>query len=108
MMRSTTAEVVGDAHAAPMGLTWVMVVEYTTISARSMKKRMEELERRERDLERRERELERDERELEKREKRHEREDEMYRRGWFGERNIRDEYDSMDPYMRRGRRSRYY
>lgn len=47
---------------------------------------MEELERRERNLERRERELERNERELE----------------------IRDEYDSMDPYMRRGRRSRYY
>lgn len=45
---------------------------------------MEELERRERNLERRERELERNERE------------------------IRDEYDSMDPYMRRGRRSRYY
>ena len=38
MMRSTTAEVVGDAHAVPMGLTWVMVVEYTTISARSMKR----------------------------------------------------------------------
>ena len=70
--------------------------------------RMEELERRERDLERRERELERDERELEKREKRHEREDEMYRRGWFGERNIRDEYEGTEPYMRRGRRSRYY
>lgn len=51
---------------------------------------MEELERRERNLERRERE------------------DEMYRKGWFGERDIRDEYDSMDPYMRRGRRSRYY
>lgn len=32
----------------------------------------------------------------------------MYRKGWFGERDIRDEYDSMDPYMRRGRRSRYY
>lgn len=58
---------------------------------------MEELERRERDLERRERELERNERE-----------DEMYRKGWFGEREIRDEYDSMDPYMRRGRRGRYY
>lgn len=69
---------------------------------------MEELERRERDLERRERELERDERELEKRQRHHEREDEMYRKGWFGERDIRDEYDSMDPYMRRGRRSRYY
>lgn len=69
---------------------------------------MEELERRERNLERRERELERNERELEKRQKHHEREDEMYRKGWFGEREIRDEYDSMDPYMRRGRRSRYY
>lgn len=55
-----------------------------------------------------ERELERNERELEKRQKHHEREDEMYRKGWFGEREIRDEYDSMDPYMRRGRRSRYY
>lgn len=69
---------------------------------------MEELERRERNLERRERELERNERELEKRQRHHEREDEMYRKGWFGERDIRDEYDSMDPYMRRGRRSRYY
>lgn len=69
---------------------------------------MEELERRERNLERRERELERNERELEKRQKHHEREDEMYRKGWFGEREIRDEYDSMDPYMRGGRRSRYY
>lgn len=29
-------------------------------------------------------------------------------KGWFGEREIRDEYDSMDPYMRRGRRGRYY
>lgn len=54
---------------------------------------MEELERRERDLERRERELERNERELEKRQRHHEREDEMYRKGWFGERDIRDEYD---------------
>lgn len=53
-------------------------------------------------------ELERNERELERRQKHHEREDEMYRKGWFGEREIRDEYDSMDPYMRRGRRSRYY
>ena len=53
-------------------------------------------------------ELERNERELEKRQRHHEREDEMYRKGWFGERDIRDEYDSMDPYMRRGRRSRYY
>lgn len=70
--------------------------------------RMDELERRERDLERRERELERDERELEKRERLHEREDEMYRRGWFGERGIRDEYEGTEPYMRRGRRSRYY
>lgn len=70
--------------------------------------RMDELERRERDLERRERELERDERELEKRERLHEREDEMYRRGWFGERGIRDEFDGTEPYMRRGRRSRYY
>lgn len=68
----------------------------------------DELERRERDLERRERELERDERELEKRERLHEREDEMYRRGWFGERGIRDEYEGTEPYMRRGRRSRYY
>ena len=49
---------------------------------------MEELERRERDLERRERELERNERELEKRQGHHEREDEMYRKGWFGEREI--------------------
>lgn len=56
--------------------------------------RMDELERRERDLERRER--------------LHEREDEMYRRGWFGERGIRDEFDGTEPYMRRGRRSRYY
>lgn len=70
--------------------------------------RMDELERRERDLERRERELERDERELEKRERLHEREDEMYRRGWFGERGIRDECEGTEPYMRRGRRSRYY
>lgn len=70
--------------------------------------RMDELERRERDLERRERELERDERELEKRERLHEREDDMYRRGWFGERGIRDEYEGTEPYMRRGRRSRYY
>lgn len=69
---------------------------------------MEELERRERDLERRERELERNERELEKRQRHHEREDEMYRKGWFGERDIRDEYDGTEPYMRRGRRSRYY
>lgn len=37
-----------------------------------------------------------------------EREDEMYRRGWFGERGIRDEYEGTEPYMRRGRRSRYY
>lgn len=51
---------------------------------------------------------ERDERELEKRERLHEREDEMYRRGWFGERGIRDEYEGTEPYMRRGRRSRYY
>lgn len=58
--------------------------------------RMDELERRERDLERRERELERDERELEKRERLHEREDEMYRRGWFGERGIRDEYEGTE------------
>lgn len=36
------------------------------------------------------------------------REDEMYRRGWFGERGIRDEYEGTEPYMRRGRRSRYY
>ena len=70
--------------------------------------RMDELERRERDLERRERELERDERELEKRERLHEREDEMYRKGWFGERGIRDEFEGTEPYMRRGRRSRYY
>jgi hypothetical protein len=28
--------------------------------------------------------------------------------GWFGEREIRDEYDGTEPYMRRGRRSRYY
>lgn len=49
-----------------------------------------------------------DERELEKRERLHEREDEMYRRGWFGERGIRDEYEGTEPYMRRGRRSRYY
>ena len=35
-------------------------------------------------------------------------EDEMYRRGWFGERGIRDEYEGTEPYMRRGRRSRYY
>lgn len=53
-------------------------------------------------------ELERRERELEKRERLHEREDEMYRRGWFGERGIRDEFDGTEPYMRRGRRSRYY
>lgn len=53
-------------------------------------------------------ELERRERELEKRERLHEREDEMYRRGWFGERGIRDEYEGTEPYMRRGRRSRYY
>jgi hypothetical protein len=39
---------------------------------------------------------------------RREREDEMYRRGWFGERGIRDEFDGTEPYMRRGRRSRYY
>jgi hypothetical protein len=52
--------------------------------------------------------MERDERELEKRERLHEREDEMYRRGWFGERGIRDEYEGTEPYMRRGRRSRYY
>ena len=37
-----------------------------------------------------------------------EREDEMYRRGWFGERGIRDEFDGTEPYMRRRRRSRYY
>lgn len=55
-----------------------------------------------------ERELERNERELEKRQRHHEREDEMYRKGWFGERDIRDEYDGTEPYMRRGRRSRYY
>lgn len=30
------------------------------------------------------------------------------RRGWFGERGIRDEYEGTEPYMRRGRRSRYY
>lgn len=53
-------------------------------------------------------ELERRERDLEKRERLHEREDEMYRRGWFGERGIRDEYEGTEPYMRRGRRSRYY
>lgn len=47
-------------------------------------------------------------RELEKRQRHHEREDEMYRKGWFGERDIRDEYDGTEPYMRRGRRSRYY
>ena len=45
-------------------------------------------------------ELERRERELEKRERLHEREDEMYRRGWFGERGIRDEFDGTEPYMR--------
>ena len=104
MTRSTIVEAAVDVADVRMGLTWVMVVEYMTIMARSM----DELERRERDLERRERELERDERELEKRERLHEREDEMYRRGWFGERGIRDEYEGTEPYMRRGRRSRYY
>lgn len=69
---------------------------------------MEELERREWDIERRERELERGERELERRQRLHEREDEMYRKGWFGEREIRDGYDGDDSYMRRGRKGRYY
>lgn len=59
--------------------------------------RMDELEHRERELERRERELEREERELE-----------MKTRGWFGERGIHDEYEGVEPYMRRGKRGRYY
>lgn len=86
---------------------WIIVL-FWLWGGRGFGSRMDELERRERDLERRERELERDERELEKRERLHEREDEMYRRGWFGERGIRDEYEGTEPYMRRGRRSRYY
>lgn len=108
MMRSTTAEAVGDAHAAPTALIWVTMVAYSDHYGKERDGMMEELERRERDLERRERELERNERELEKRQRHHEREDEMYRKGWFGERDIRDEYDGTEPYMRRGRRSRYY
>lgn len=56
----------------------------------------------------REMELERRERELNERERRL-REEEMNRDGWFGERAvpISDEYEGMEPYMRR-RRYRYY
>lgn len=73
---------------------------------------MREVELRERELERRERMLEEHERKLEERLRRHEREDEMYRRGWFGERDIHSEYDGDGVRMRvrRGGRGggRYY
>lgn len=108
MMRSMIEEAVEDAPVVLTARTWVMMAGVYDHYGKDRDGMMEELERRERNLERRERELERNERELEKRQKHHEREDEMYRKGWFGEREIRDEYDSMDPYMRRGRRSRYY
>ena len=61
---------------------------------------------RENDIEIREMELERRERELERRE-RMARERDMNRGGWFGERDIRDGYDTMDPYPY-GRGGGYY
>lgn len=66
----------------------------------------EDMERREMELERRERELDRREREMAMM-GRGSREDEMRRRGWFGERDIRDDMDYSDPYPY-ARGGRYY
>lgn len=66
----------------------------------------EDMERREMELERRERELDRREREMGMSPRAY-REDEMRRRGWFGERDIRDDMDYSDPYPY-GRGGCYY